>query len=169
MVEMYTYRVDRAIFLWNLSASFSRVKIFPSFNNFPDAHAILVVTLAAYTLRMDTPNRKSFIPHMQITRHFHWRSSVLFTLGKRCTSSYDSDLSYITCQRDLPGEYSTICHRTRNQTKPYFFHILSVFKCWDFLVRKHENGWCCTWIIMCLQKKKMWNKKLICPQRKKPN
>ena len=56
MTEMLTHRSNGAIFLWNLSASFSWVLILLGLYNFPDVHAILMVTSPANVLQVDTPS-----------------------------------------------------------------------------------------------------------------
>ena len=52
---MHMHMGDSAVFLRHLSALFCQVKILRGLYNFPDAHAILMVTLTAYVLHMGTP------------------------------------------------------------------------------------------------------------------
>ena len=70
-----------------LSASFSKFEIFIGLYNFPDTHAVLVITTHAYVY-----DAVFLLPvvTMQFTLHFHWDICVLIPLGNRSIYIYAS-------------------------------------------------------------------------------
>ena len=92
------FAVKRKAVMWHFVIVFCgllsiyRVKIFSGLYNFPDAHAINVITPPTYLLHMNTP--PSTFPSTQFTCHIRrsprphhiWRTCVLYTLGNRYTS-----------------------------------------------------------------------------------
>ena len=117
MAEMRIHRGDGESFfnfLWNLSAfllSSPWVKIFSVLYNFPDAHAIPVVTSLTNALHVDTPpvshaTHATYVPFPQeYLRPVYFRKQVYFPLCHQCNLRIMSTRS--------SSQYSTLGLRVR--------------------------------------------------------
>ena len=165
-LSLHIRRGNGRVLLWSLLAFLlcsAWVEIFPGLYNFPDAHIILIISPAAYTMHVDMS--PSSMPSTQFKQHFFqfqlistraptccllwetgvlpvvfsassvwpfWHAThaiydvfplghcVLFTLGNRCISCYDTHAIYVACIGIFKSIYNIMKHIPLLKEKIHF-------------------------------------------------